>query len=151
MATREKTITYLKIVTIFWIIMSIYGVAARTFDPTGFMESQLATRLYGALAIPDNARGPFEFVMILYSVTSITALIMQYAILHYVFPRREKWGFWVLFDSWALWLVTVGAIHAYLGNYFYLQYAVLPIALMLLLPIAYTWPHFSQTKTTSLS
>ncbi len=144
MNSSSKLITYLKIITIFWFVMSLYGIFVRTFDPTGYMEGQVAMRYLGEQKIPNDVRGPFEFVMFLYSLTSLTALIMQYAILHYVFPRREKWGFWTLTGSWALWLATATIFQASFGNYFYIKFAVLPIAAMLLLPLALTWPHFSK-------
>lgn len=121
---------------------SLFGAVFLTFDPFYYMEGQLALRYYGTTILPEQAVAPFQFVLFLYSITSISIAIMQYIIITKWFPTKNKWAYYSIFISFLVWFVLCFIFQIYHGNYFYIKAAVIPF-FILFLPILFIRRYFN--------
>jgi|SRR5687767_2023256 len=117
----SSTISYLKIATLFGLLMCFVLMPFKSFDPMGAegLEGMIMNDLYGGKNMPADARPAFEFAFLLFDLLSILSLATQYLVIKYALEKREKWAYWYMWGIGFLWPVGASLIALHTGAHAY--------------------------------
>lgn len=110
------TILYLKIITIFSLIMCFVLMFYQSFDPMGGLEMMIVNDLYKTDVMPADARPMFVFVFLLFDLLSVLSLIAQYIVIVHGLEKKQKWAFYYMVLIGVLWPIGAGLIAWYCGT-----------------------------------
>jgi hypothetical protein len=128
-------------------ILILFGVVMALFNGTvvfALFNSQIDPVFWGAAGIPGDAA---RFQQWIYGVLGATVAgwgVFLAFIAHYPFKAKEKWSRNCVAAGLLLWYVLDTAISLYFGVFFNAIFNAVLLVLGIL-PLAFTWKHFSQT------
>lgn len=83
--------------------MGILWVFVGSFDPFGWYDTAFARAFWGVNTLPEDARKAFRFILGPFGATSTGYFVLQYLIVHHLFPKNEIWGYHAVSTAFLLW------------------------------------------------
>ena len=107
------TILYLKIITIFSMVMCFVLMFFQSFDPMGSLEMMIVQDLYKTNVMPADARPMFVFVFLLFDMLSVLSMAAQYLVIVHGLQKKQKWAFHYMILIGVCWPIGAGIIAWY--------------------------------------
>lgn len=139
----STTIAYLKIVTVFGILMCLALIPFKSFDFMGEngLEGMIMMDLYGSKAMPLDARPAFEFAFLLFELLSVLTLAGQYLVIKHGLENKQKWAFHYMILIGIAWPIGAAGVALYTGAHSYLISAGM-MAVLFTTPTLLLWRYF---------
>jgi len=138
-----STIFYLKIVTVFAMIMCLALMPFKSFDPMGEngLEGMIMMDLYGSKTMPADARPAFEFAFLLFDLLSVLTLAGQYLVIKHGLEKKQKWAFHYMILIGVCWPIGAIGVSFFTGAHAYLISAGM-MTILFTTPTLILWKYF---------
>lgn len=136
-------IAYLKIATIFGMIMCLFLMPFKSFDPMGAdgLEGMIMHDLYGSKNMPAEARPAFDLGFLLFDMLSVLTLAGQYLVIKHGLAQQQKWAFHYMLLIGFVWPLGAAGVALHTGAYSYLYSAGI-MAVLFTTPVLLLWKYF---------
>jgi hypothetical protein len=115
-----------------------------SFDPFGFYEGHMARALWGADALPADARRAFAFTLVPFGATTAGFFVLVFLVVRHAFPQREPWAWRAVGAGIGTWFALDTALCAAHGAWFNVLLVNLPCLALLVPPLLALRPYFGS-------
>lgn len=129
-------IRYLKFISVFFALQGVLWSVLGQFDPFGLYDQCMARAFFQRDSLDPHAERVFRFILGPFGATSAGYFILQYYIVAYTFPNRERWGLRAVTTAFLVWFLLDTVVSLWRGALFNVLLANIP-ALFMTLPALY--------------
>lgn len=109
---------YLQYLSLFFAFLGLMWALIGSFDPLGIYDTWMAQTFYGQDELPPDVARATSFILAPFGATAMGYFMLQYYIVRYAFPSREKWAFNAVFGAFFAWFCLDTAMCIYHSAYF---------------------------------
>ena len=110
--------TYLKMVSIFMMILGLFWMFSGSFDPFGIYQHYFANHFWQTEVPPEAAQTTFSFLMILFGAMLVGFFTMYYFLIHHGFKTKQLWVWQTAVYGILTWFVIDTLMCISIGAYF---------------------------------